>query len=338
MEFEVTHKQQSLKWKILLPTFIVILLTFTFASHFRLEESMHTVILNDNGIEAEITTFDDTVESFLQNNSIFLNEYDEITPEKYALISEGMRISIRRANKMTVFSDGVEHNVHFIEGDVKYALDKLGIRISNSDVINFGLEERLFPGMFVNIIRVTKETVIKSEAIPYQILVREDNTRARTSRRILQEGLQGELTRTYEVVYKDGVKYSEKFIKEEIVRNSVDHIVLAGTLGTMTTSRGETVRYAFSREFRATAYTHTGNPTRTGVMPKVGHVAVDPRVIPLNSTIYVDFPRGWNHLDGFYKATDTGSAIRGNIIDIFMDTEEEAINFGRRRVEVFLVR
>lgn len=80
----------------------------------------------------------------------------------------------------------------------------------------------------------------------------------------------------------------------------------------------------------ATAYTHTGNATFTGVMPKVGMIAVDQRVIPLNSYVYVPNI-------GLLKATDTGGVIKGNIIDIFMDTRQECIEFGRQNITIYVL-
>ncbi|GAJ98192.1 3D domain-containing protein [Geomicrobium sp. JCM 19055] len=56
-------------------------------------------------------------------------------------------------------------------------------------------------------------------------------------------------------------------------------------------------------------------------------VAVDPNVIPLGSTVYVE---GY----GEAIAGDTGGAINGNKIDLHMATTEEALNFGRQSVEV----
>ena len=80
----------------------------------------------------------------------------------------------------------------------------------------------------------------------------------------------------------------------------------------------------------ATAYTHTGNPTATGVMPQVGTtIAVDPRVIPLGSVVRI------NGHD--YIAQDTGGLIKGKRIDIFMDTESECNAFGVQYLEVDVI-
>lgn len=61
-----------------------------------------------------------------------------------------------------------------------------------------------------------------------------------------------------------------------------------------------------------------------------GIVAVDPRVIPYYTKMYIP---GY----GIAIAGDTGGAIRGNRVDLFMDSYEEAINWGRRNVEVYIL-
>jgi len=83
--------------------------------------------------------------------------------------------------------------------------------------------------------------------------------------------------------------------------------------------------------FEATAYTWTGYRTATGTWPSRGTVAVDPNVIPLGSVLYVE---GY----GPAVAADTGGDIKGQRIDLYMDSYEEAIQFGRREVQVEVVR
>ncbi|WP_026688983.1 peptidoglycan-binding protein [Alteribacter aurantiacus] len=88
-------------------------------------------------------------------------------------------------------------------------------------------------------------------------------------------------------------------------------------------------------EMEATAYTaycegctgitYTGQDLRANPDKKV--VAVDPDVIPLGSTVYVE---GY----GEAVAGDIGGAIKGNRIDLHMATKDEALEFGRQTVEV----
>ena len=81
----------------------------------------------------------------------------------------------------------------------------------------------------------------------------------------------------------------------------------------------------------ATAYTHTGSNTATGVYPRAGHtIAVDPNVIPLGSIVKIGGKE--------YKAEDTGGVIDGRIIDIFMDSEAECYSWGRREIEIEVIK
>lgn len=71
-------------------------------------------------------------------------------------------------------------------------------------------------------------------------------------------------------------------------------------------------------------------------------IAVDRNVIPLGTKVRLEFSEGWEYLDGVYTAVDTGSAIKGNKVDIFFgdtgdsDTDQIVWDFGRREVKVYL--
>jgi 3D (Asp-Asp-Asp) domain-containing protein len=86
-------------------------------------------------------------------------------------------------------------------------------------------------------------------------------------------------------------------------------------------------------EFQATAYCVTGI-SKSGARIAPGHVAADPRVIPLGSMIYVDSPL----MGGIYQVLDTGDEVKGNIIDIFIPSYERCKEFGRRIVKVQVLR
>ena len=83
--------------------------------------------------------------------------------------------------------------------------------------------------------------------------------------------------------------------------------------------------------FEATAYTWTGCRTATGTWPSRGTIATDPRVIPTGSKLWVE---GY----GEAVAADTGGAIKGQRIDLYMDTKHECLQWGRRKVEVQIRR
>ena len=80
----------------------------------------------------------------------------------------------------------------------------------------------------------------------------------------------------------------------------------------------------------ATAYTayNSYSLTSTGQKPTWGTIAVDPRVIPYGTKIYIP------EFGNTFIANDTGGAIKGNKIDIFMNTKKECYNWGRRTIEI----
>lgn len=87
--------------------------------------------------------------------------------------------------------------------------------------------------------------------------------------------------------------------------------------------------------FTATAYCK-GTVTASGVAPRAGVAAADPKLLPVGSVVRVDSVD--HQYSGIYTIMDTGPLIRGNRIDIYMWSCHEALRFGKRKVEVLLLR
>ncbi|WP_371369193.1 hypothetical protein SRRS_24700 [Sporomusa rhizae] len=100
-------------------------------------------------------------------------------------------------------------------------------------------------------------------------------------------------------------------------------------------------RYKAVLDIKATAYAagphdngQWGNMTYMGTMVRPGVIAVDPQVIPLGSRLYIEFADG----KGMYGvAEDTGGAIKGNRIDIAMQSVAVAYDFGIQNVKVYVL-
>lgn len=72
--------------------------------------------------------------------------------------------------------------------------------------------------------------------------------------------------------------------------------------------------------------------TATGTTPKANRtIAVDPKQIPLGSIVYID---GY----GYFIAEDTGGVVKGNKIDIFVNSHTEALQYGRKVANVYLLK
>lgn len=179
------------------------------------------------------------------------------------------------------------------------------------------------------------ELRVETKAIPFQVLYEFSRDvgagRLVTARR----GVPGQLKKTY-VVKFDGDKPVSKTFVEEVRTEPVNEVILMGRAGFNTS------RSAFGRgkvlTMTATAYDPspqtipgTKGITATGRRAAFGVVAVDPRVIPLGSLVFVE---GY----GFAIAADTGGAIKGMKIDLCYNSRSTALRFGRKKVRVHVLR
>lgn len=115
--------------------------------------------------------------------------------------------------------------------------------------------------------------------------------------------------------------------------NSIDHFDREHVI-----SRGD--RYilmeltAYSNHFASTGK-HPGDKgygiTASGEATRHGIVAADWNVLPENSVVFIEGV-------GIFEVKDTGGAIKGNRIDIYMEKEKDAINFGRQWRKVYILR
>lgn len=79
-----------------------------------------------------------------------------------------------------------------------------------------------------------------------------------------------------------------------------------------------------------------GAGTASGLPAAVGHIAVDPRVIPLGTKLYIQSLDGSKDY-GYAIAADTGTAIKGKYIDLFFNTYKESCQWGLRNVKVYIL-
>lgn len=147
-----------------------------------------------------------------------------------------------------------------------------------------------------------------------------------------------------------------KDIKTASTGNGAGAKLMASNTGTGTqssngqtlTTRSKNFSYKNSYVMIATAYdlsyASTGKLpgmdgygiTKSGTKARVGTVAVDPTIIPLGTKLYIEYADGTGAY-GYATAEDTGSAIKGYRVDLFFNTYQECIDFGRRRVVVYIL-
>lgn len=177
-------------------------------------------------------------------------------------------------------------------------------------------------------------TVVESKPIPFK--TRYELSRTVGQGRIVkkQAGKPGELRVTYQISEVNGKTVKTKVETDRV--EPVDELYFVGKSG-YATSRGHYTRTKVLT-MNASAYDpsagrgkYATGRTKMGIRAGYGVVAVDPRVIPLGTMVYVE---GY----GIAYACDIGGAIKGNRIDLCLPTNAECIRFGRRKVRVHILK
>ncbi|OIQ59324.1 cell wall-binding protein YocH precursor [Moorella thermoacetica] len=201
-------------------------------------------------------------------------------------------------------------------------LAREGITLGPRDRVetNLGSEE---PRQYIRVIRVEDSIEVQQQPVDPPVVRRPDRYLAPGQEKVVQEGQPGVRYYKYQVRKENGVEIERRLLETWVEIQPTPKIIAYGSRDYLEVSAraGDTLMLI------ATAYTHTGNRTATGIWPYRGVVAVDPQVIPLGTRLYVE---GY----GYAVAQDTGGLIKGNRIDLFMDSEGEAIRWGRRPVIV----
>lgn len=281
----------------------------------------------------QVWTTAKTVGDFLKEQSISLNEHDKVQPEINTNIKQNLKILVEKAFSVTLSDGGEEKQVWSTSTTVADFLSQQGITLTELDRVEPNMDESIKEKTLVNVIRVEKVTDVVEEPIKFAVVTKKDQTLAKGSEKTVTSGQEGLVKKEYEVVIENGKEVSRKLINEVTVKEKRDKVVAVGTkTTTQTVSRGSD---NVSKEFyvSSTAYTANCNgcsgKTATGynlkANPGAKVIAVDPSVIPLGTKVYVE---GY----GYAVAADTGSAIKGNKIDVFFASKSDAYRWGRKKV------
>jgi 3D (Asp-Asp-Asp) domain-containing protein len=296
------------------------------------------VIINGNE-KVKINSYSETVGNVLDELDLGDSKDIFTIPNAGVEIKSGMEIYIFKTIPVKLYFDGKETIVDVPIVDPEYILQTQGIELDKDDKINTNLlgnnlDKEILEPYYIEVVRVTTDIIEREVDVKYNSVLKPNYDLYRGDRGIVRQGQKGIKKEIVEVTYENGVIVAEKIIEEKIIKEPVDQVIEFGTKERLqTASRNNTIdNYRVVREMvvEATAYTHTGNTTFTGIWPYEGVVAVDPKVIPLGTKMYVE---GY----GYAVAADTGGLIKGNIIDVFMDTTEKAINWGRRNVKIYIL-
>ena len=305
------------------------------------------VTLNVDGEVTELVSYSDTVQELLETEGVNFSERAFINVPLDSKIENNIEIIIRNPIPYTIEDGKVLLETSSIYQTVGEVLADHEIALGKNDYTYPELSEEIAPNDKIKIFRVTEEVEVVEFTIPFEEEVITNRNIDLGVEKVLQEGEEG-IGRDYvKKIYLNGELAYESIEKEEIVREPVNHVKEKGSRDFIVTSRGDT-RFSRSLTMNASAYDlsfeSTGKLpgdrgygiTASGTQARPGAVAVDPRVIPLGTRLYIESLDGSKDY-GFAVAEDTGGAIKGNKIDLFFETSSEVRNFGRRNVKVYIL-
>lgn len=339
---EVTQRFFSNIPKIVFVFSLILLCTTVLI--FSMKKTITVAIGNDI---IEITTLKGTLGETLEKNGITIGKKDKVSMNLDTPVEDGQSIKITKAVNVKLKADGQEKEILTAENNIGDMLSTEGITMNELDKITPALDTKIQDGLQVDIVRVTEKVVDEVHPVDYATDYTKSNEIEEGVEKVLQEGKKGERLVSTKIVYEDGKEVSKQVIKDEVTKEPVKQLVAQGTLGVYRPSRGggrdagTSFNYSKVLDLTATAYTAScsgvyGALTATGTVPKrdangYSTIAVDPSVIPLGSKVYIE---GY----GYAIAEDTGGAIKGNKIDIFVNDHSEAVNWGVRSVKLYVLK
>ena len=293
------------------------------------------VELNINGKTKTVFTYEKTVGDFLEKEGIVLKNKDLVSPSLDKEIDKDMKIVISSPKSYHI-KDGKKTIIAEASGyTVADVLDNLDIKLNKLDRVSLPLDEIAKEGMEIKIDRVVVENLENKIEIPFETESRENKDMFEGEKKVITKGEVGQKIESLKNTYVNGILETTEVLKSEITKDPVKEVVEVGTKKGTQAPNGKNAKRVIVMQ--ATAYDPTaGSKTAMGTRARVGAVAVDPKVIPLGSKLYIESMDGFPTY-GYATAEDTGGAIKGNRIDLFYNSNAEANRFGRRNVKVYVL-
>ncbi|ALS80170.1 ubiquitin-like domain-containing protein [Planococcus kocurii] len=285
-------------------------------------EKAYEVTIQDGVEEKKVWSTSTTVANLLKENQVTLGKLDRVESEMDELVLPNSEVKVVRVEKLT----------DVVEGSVKYAVET-----KKDETLLKGSEKIVQKGKN-GVVKKTYEVVkengkevkrdLKTEKVVTEPTKQVTAVGTKTMVASVSRGTQQKTT---------PVQQKQQVTPQKAVAKTASTEKAAPTKTVAEKATPVQAEPAGGKEFyvSATAYTASctgcSGITATGINlktnPGLKVIAVDPSVIPLGSKVWVE---GY----GNAIAGDTGGAIKGNKIDLFMANKSDALSFGRKQVKV----
>ena len=295
-----------------------------------------SVTLVVDGTTKSVATESEDVASLLAESGVDVRPGDLVSPASSAPLGEGTVVVVRHAIPVTLRLGDESVSVHVLGRTVADALVMAGLDPTSGLRTDPAVDTPLSPGMTVNVTDVFIRVLEEQVSVPYDTVVNGDPRLPLGARKVVKAGVTGSSIRVWQVVVTGGVEGQRTLKLERELVPVINEVVAIGTKQPfrqvllarhpVAKSRPHAVKPAPTPEvtgrvlaMESTAYTpYECGQSVSWIRHKMaqnhipdgwGIVAVDPRVIPLGSRLFVE---GY----GYAVACDTGGAIKGSIVDV----------------------
>ena len=315
--------------------------------------AQNTYVITDGEQVTVHTSFASDPAKVLDEVGVELDEDDFYTTAAGDGVSE---ITVQRGQVVHVNYCGREMELNTYGETLGALLDRNGIQTYGQYSVSQPLQTMTYDGMQVQIGNVVQTQETYTVEIPFETVYCNDPSLPQGQESVVVSGSAGQMLCSAEVVYVNAQEQSRIVTEETVLERPVNQIVTVG-IGAQVDSEGEeselwigdgiirlptgeVLTYTEAKTYNATAYTHMDEGcdmvTATGTRVKWGTVAVDPRMIPYGTRMFIVTEDG-SYIYGLATAEDCGGAIKGNRIDLYMPTLSEAFRFGRRSCTVYFL-
>ncbi|WP_243577994.1 3D domain-containing protein [Clostridium minihomine] len=294
---------------------------------------------------------EETANQALQKAGVKLGKNDLLNIPLSQELDDGAQVKVTRQHAIHVFLDGGFLSPTVSAGTVEQALKQTGVALNEDDIVTPSRDASVGDGLIVTVKRVTYREATSTEEIPYTTVTQESDTVSPGSFRITTVGQPGEREVVSREKLVDGVVTDREAVSSAVTKQPVAEVKLVAPTpkikaiasvtnsgSTFTDKNGKSVSYKKLIKGKATAYTSNGGTTSTGKPAQYGYVAVDPKVIPYGTKLYITSPNG-KVVYGYAEAADTGGAMLSGrvLVDLYYDTESQCRSFGVRNMLIYVL-
>ncbi|EAC6948328.1 DUF348 domain-containing protein [Listeria monocytogenes] len=305
------------------------------------------ITINDNGTKKDVWSTKANVADLLKDENITTRPQDVLNVALDTKLKNGLEVNINRAIQLSLQNGAKKDTVWTTKTKVSDLLAEKNIKLDQDDRVSPAKDSNLKEKMTVEVTYVNSKAEKKNEQVKFETVYKEDDSLNKGVEKVVQEGKNGKKVVEYKVTFENGKEKKRDVIKENVTSNKTDKVVVRGTkekvvatpvsnvstssaTSSSSSSASSTPSGGKTYKMESTAYSG-GGTTAYGIIlsanPGLKVIAVDPRIIPLGSKVWVE---GY----GEAIAGDTGGAIKGNIVDVYFPNESQCYSWGRRMVTV----